>query len=80
MHYVSHMVAEPSTTGLVGQPSNASAFKTHSEWCTELAAVMMDVEEHSAALPRLTSRMSAIMKFDAGDVNDPFVRVNSLIT
>ena len=41
---------------------------------------MMDVEEHSAALSRLTSRMSAVIKFDAGDVHDPFVRVNSFIT
>ena len=71
---MSHMVAEPSTTGPVDAATVVEAFKTYSEWCTQLVAVMTDVEEHFAALSQLTSRMSAIMKFGAGDDGDPFIR------
>ena len=60
---MSHMVAEPSTTGLVDTTTVVEAFKTYSEWCTQLVAVMTDAVEHFAALSQLTSRMSAIMKF-----------------
>ena len=37
-------------------------------------------EEHSALLPHLASRISAILKFSAGTGEDPFAKVKGLIT
>ena len=75
--YTSHMVAE----------LGCSSASVGSETSTDLKGFDMGTvvrqlaeQEHSAALAQLRSRISPITKSGANDGNDPFVKVQDLIT
>ena len=74
--------AEGQTYSLFQESSSAALQTTTDLKGFEVVTMVRRLakEEHSAALAKLASRISAIMKFGAGAGDDPFVKVKGLIT